>query len=45
MKVKQMYATPVVKTFKVTLEGNCCNQVSNPPIDPYTGIPLGMDSF
>ena len=45
MKDKQMYAEPVVKTFKVSLEGNCCNQVSPQPIDPYTGLPLGSDTF
>lgn len=47
MKSKQMYATPVVKTFKVSLEGNCCqvgSPFSVPPtINPYSGEPLGDD--
>ena len=43
MKEKRFYAAPAVKTFAVSLEGNCCQAISNPPIDPYTGLPLGND--
>ena len=42
---KQIYVSPEMKTFKVSLECNCCQAISNPPIDPYLGFLLGEDSF
>ena len=43
MKEKQFYAAPFAKIFKVAVEGNVCQALSNHPIDPYTGLPLGDD--
>ncbi len=37
------YQAPAQKLFQVSLEGGCCQSISNPPIDPYTGLPLGND--
>ena len=34
-----------MRIFKVSLEGHCCQALSNPPIDPYTGLPLGDDTL
>ena len=49
MKAKQMYATPVVKTFKVSLESNCCQSVSPlggvPPVYPGSGLGEDFDFF
>ena len=45
MEQKQVYASPEMKVFTVHLQGNCCQALSNPPIDPYTGTPLGDDIF
>ena len=45
MKEKQIYAAPEMRIFKVSLEGHCCQALSNPPIDPYTGLPLGDDTL
>ena len=44
MKTRQTYTTPVVKTFQVSLEGNCCQQVSPTGLPlPYPGSGLGDD--
>ena len=39
------YEKPTLKLFKISIEGHCCQALSNPPIDPYTGLPLGDDSL
>ena len=42
------YQAPAFKVFQVSLEGNCCQQISPmaiPPINPYTGNPLGDDDL
>ena len=37
------YQAPALKLFRISLEGGVCQALSNPPIDPYTGLPLGND--
>jgi len=37
------YEKPALKFFRISLEGGVCQALSNPPIDPYTGLPLGND--
>jgi len=39
----ERYEKPALKFFKISLEGGVCQALSNPPIDPYTGTPLGDD--
>ena len=37
------YENPALKFFQISPEGGVCQALSNPPIDPYTGLPLGDD--
>lgn len=39
------YQAPALKLFQISLEGGCCqvSPMAVPPINPYTGEPLGDD--